>query len=111
MARLETSSDDWYKFNEKADKIHRKYSDARTSDEREKWEAYIQKHVMVEEGMKILQKIAPNAPLNLLAVVPRPRFEEDEALVPSVEKMSDLLNIAEKYFEQVKIVEREVRPR
>ena len=37
MARLETSSDDWYKFNEKADKIHRKYSDARTSDEREKW--------------------------------------------------------------------------
>lgn len=64
-----------------------------------------------EEGMKILQKIAPNAPLNLLAVVPRPRFEEDEALVPSVEKMSDLLNIAEKYFEQVKIVEREVRPR
>ena len=24
------------------------------SDEREKWEAYIQKHVMVEEGMKIL---------------------------------------------------------
>lgn len=37
MARLETSSNDWYKFNEKADKIHRKYSDARTSDEREKW--------------------------------------------------------------------------
>ena len=37
MARLETSSEDWYKFNEKADKIHRKYSDARTSDEREKW--------------------------------------------------------------------------
>ena len=37
MERLETSSDDWYKFNEKADKIHRKYSDARTSDEREKW--------------------------------------------------------------------------
>ena len=37
MSRLETSSDDWYKFNEKADKIHRKYSDARTSDEREKW--------------------------------------------------------------------------
>ena len=34
MARLETSSDDWYKFNEKADKIHRKYSDARTSDEK-----------------------------------------------------------------------------
>lgn len=34
---LETSSDDWYKFNEKADKIHRKYSDARTSDEKEKW--------------------------------------------------------------------------
>ena len=35
--RLETSSDDWYKFTEKADKIHRKHSDARTSDEREKW--------------------------------------------------------------------------
>lgn len=30
--RLETSSDDWYKFTEKADKIQRKYSDARTSD-------------------------------------------------------------------------------
>lgn len=36
--RLETSSDDWYKFNEKADKILRKHSDARTSDEKEKWE-------------------------------------------------------------------------
>ena len=64
-----------------------------------------------EEGMKILQKVAPNAPINLLAVVPRPRYKEDEAFVPSVEKMSDLLNIAEQYFEQVKIVEREVRPR
>lgn len=64
-----------------------------------------------EEGMKILQKIAPNAPVNLLAVVPRPRYEDDQELVPSVEKMNDLLNIAEKYFDQVKIVEREVRPR
>jgi len=36
--RLETSSDDWFKFNEKADKIQRKHSAARTSDEREKWE-------------------------------------------------------------------------
>lgn len=36
--KLETSSDDWYKFNEKADKILRKHSDARTSDEKEKWE-------------------------------------------------------------------------
>ena len=35
--RLETSSDDWHKFNEKADKIQRKHSAARTSDEREKW--------------------------------------------------------------------------
>lgn len=35
--RLETSSDDWYKFNEKADKIQRKHSAARTSDECEKW--------------------------------------------------------------------------
>ena len=35
--RLETSSDDWYKFNEKADKIQRKHSAARTSDERETW--------------------------------------------------------------------------
>lgn len=35
--RLETSSDDWHKFNEKADKIQRKHSVARTSDEREKW--------------------------------------------------------------------------
>lgn len=35
--RLETSSDDWHKFNEKADKIQRKHSTARTSDEREKW--------------------------------------------------------------------------
>lgn len=35
--RLETSSDDWYKFNEKADTIQRKHSAARTSDEREKW--------------------------------------------------------------------------
>ena len=35
--RLEKSSDDWYKFNEKADKIQRKHSAARTSDEREKW--------------------------------------------------------------------------
>ena len=35
--RLETSSDDWNKFNEKADKIQRKHSAARTSDEREKW--------------------------------------------------------------------------
>lgn len=30
--KLETSSDDWYKFNEKADKIQRKHSDARTSE-------------------------------------------------------------------------------
>ena len=36
--KLETSSDDWYKFNEKADKILRKHSDARTSAEKEKWE-------------------------------------------------------------------------
>lgn len=36
--KLETSSDDWYKFNKKADKIQRKHSDARTSDEKEKWE-------------------------------------------------------------------------
>lgn len=36
--KLETSSDDWYKFNEKADKIQRKHSDARTNDEKEKWE-------------------------------------------------------------------------
>ena len=36
--KLETSSYDWYKFNEKADKIQRKHSDARTSDEKEKWE-------------------------------------------------------------------------
>ena len=36
--KLETSSDDWSKFNEKADKIQRKHSDARTSDEKEKWE-------------------------------------------------------------------------
>ena len=35
--RLETSSDVWHKFNEKADKIQRKHSAARTSDEREKW--------------------------------------------------------------------------
>lgn len=35
--RLETSSDDWYKFTEKADKIQRKHSDARTTDERDKW--------------------------------------------------------------------------
>ena len=35
--RLESSSDDWHKFNEQADKIQRKHSAARTSDEREKW--------------------------------------------------------------------------
>lgn len=38
MATLKTSSDDWYKFNEKADKIQRKHSAAYTSIEREKWE-------------------------------------------------------------------------
>ena len=32
--KLETSSNDWYKFNEKADKIQRKHSDARTSEEK-----------------------------------------------------------------------------
>ena len=58
-----------------------------------------------EKGMQILQKIAPKAPLNLLAMVPADKSEAD--MVPSVEKMADLLDIAEKYFEQVKIVERE----
>lgn len=38
MATLKTSSDDWYKFNEKADKIQHKHSAAYTSIEREKWE-------------------------------------------------------------------------
>ena len=33
MTTLKTSSDDWYNFTERADYIHRKYSDARTSDE------------------------------------------------------------------------------
>ena len=58
-----------------------------------------------EKGMQTLQAIAPKAPVNLLAVVPADKSEKDK--VPSVEKMVDLLNIAEKYFEQVKIVERE----
>lgn len=38
MAKLESGSDDYYKFSEKADKIYRKHSDARTREEREKWE-------------------------------------------------------------------------
>lgn len=38
MVELKSGSDDWYKFTEKADKIQRKHSAARTSDEREKWE-------------------------------------------------------------------------
>lgn len=35
---LENGSEDWYKFSEKAEKIQRKHSDARTFDERQKWE-------------------------------------------------------------------------
>jgi endonuclease III len=37
MARLESGSIDWYKYTEKADKIYRKYVEARTEDEKNIW--------------------------------------------------------------------------
>ena len=57
-----------------------------------------------EDGMKALKAVAPNAPVNLLAMVPQKDEEAD--LVPSAEKMHALLDIAAQYFEQVGIVDR-----
>ena len=57
-----------------------------------------------EAGMKALKAVAPNAPVNLLAMVPQKDEEAD--LVPSAEKMHALLDIAAQYFEQVGIVDR-----
>lgn len=62
-----------------------------------------------EEGMRILKEKAPTARINLLAVVTRP--DEEGIQVPSMEKMDALLDIAQRYFTDVKIVEREVLPR
>ncbi|MDO4280875.1 MAG: radical SAM protein [Peptococcaceae bacterium] len=62
-----------------------------------------------EAGMAQLADVAPEARLNLLAVVARSAEEVD--WVPSEEKMNDLLAIAEKYFDEVKIVEREAVPK
>ena len=61
-----------------------------------------------DKGMQALQQVAPEAPINLLAVVPRNK--EELEMVPSIEKMNDLLEIAKKYFAQVQIVDREKAP-
>lgn len=61
-----------------------------------------------DKGMQALQQVAPEAPINLLAVVPRNK--EELEMVPSIEKMNDLLEIAKKYFAQVQIVDREKTP-
>lgn len=62
-----------------------------------------------EEGMKVLKEKAPSARINLLAVVIR--HDEENIQVPTMEKMDALLAIAQRYFTDVKIVEREVLPR
>ena len=61
-----------------------------------------------EQGMQALQTVAPDAPVNLLAVVPGNK--EDVVSQPSMEKMADLLAIAEKYFDKVQIVARDQAP-
>ena len=58
-----------------------------------------------EKGMQLLHDAAPDALVNLLAVVPQNKEEIETE--PSVEKMNDLLEIAKKYFSQVQIVARE----
>lgn len=60
------------------------------------------------QGMERLKEAAPNAQVNLLAVVPR--GEEDADLAPSNEKMHDLLEIGERYFNKVQIVDRDKAP-
>ncbi len=61
-----------------------------------------------EKGMQLLHDAAPDALVNLLAVVPQDKEETD--IEPSIEKMTDLLEIAKKYFSQVQIVPREKAP-
>lgn len=61
-----------------------------------------------EKGMQALKEVAPEAPVNLLAVVPRSKEEAD--MEPSLEKMHDLLEIAQRYFTQVQIVDRDKAP-
>lgn len=61
-----------------------------------------------EKGMQLLHDAAPDALVNLLAVVPQNK--EEIKTEPSVEKMNDLLEIAKKYFSQVQIVAREKAP-
>lgn len=61
-----------------------------------------------EQGMQALKNVAPEAPVNLLAVVARNKDEAD--MEPSLEKMNALLAIAEKYFAQVQIVDRDKAP-
>lgn len=61
-----------------------------------------------EAGMKALAAVAPDAPVNLLAMVPTK--DEDVDLVPSAEKMNELLEIASRYFEKVGVVDREKAP-
>ena len=61
-----------------------------------------------EKGMQLLHDAAPDALVNLLAVVPQNKEEIETE--PSVEKMNDLLEIAKKYFSQVQIVAREKAP-
>lgn len=61
-----------------------------------------------EQGMQQLHAVAPEAQVNLLAVVPRDK--EEAEMVPSTQKMSDLLAIAEKYFDKVQIVDRDKAP-
>lgn len=64
--------------------------------------------VQFEQGMQALKNVAPEAPVNLLAVVARNKDEAD--MEPSLEKMNALLAIAEKYFAQVQIVDRDKAP-
>ena len=61
-----------------------------------------------EAGMQALKEAAPEAPVNLLAVVPRQ--EEDADTEPSPERMHELLAIAERYFLQAQIVDRDKAP-
>ena len=61
-----------------------------------------------EAGMQALKEAAPEAPVNLLAVVPRQ--EEDADTEPSLERMHELLAIAERYFLQAQIVDRDKAP-
>ena len=59
-------------------------------------------------AMQALKEAAPEAPVNLLAVVPR--SQEDAETEPSADKMHELLDIALRYFNQVQIVDRDKAP-